>query len=189
MNTDDNLQTPRTLKYLQAVASGLLIVSFSWVEACLEDRGRLAIAEEWEVSDLEMEENGPCRSRMRREQKRRPLLAGFEVFTEGDIENLTKPVFNDLLTRVGARRVHSLSSFSFTRDIIRIIIINSVEVYGLQNTLKRLKKERIAVVEKEWLLDTIASHTVQPLLTYMTQGIEEEMLVKAGYSYPLVGQE
>ena len=190
MNTDDNLQTPRTLKYLQAVASGLLIVSFSWVEACLEDRGRLAIAEEWEVSDLEMEgANGPCRSRMRREQKRRLLLAGFEVFTEGDVENLTKPVFNDLLTRVGARRVHSLSSFSFTRDIIRIIIINSVEVYELQNTLKRLKKERIAVVEKEWLLDTIASHSVLPLLSYMTPGITEEMLVKAGYSYPLVGQE
>ena len=190
ISTEDNLQAPRTLKYLQAVASGVMIVSYDWVEACLEDRGKLGQAEEWEVTDYDLSEaNGPWRSRMRREQNGRHLLAGYEVLVDGELEDLDKPVFNDLLTRVGARRVHSLTSFSFTREITRLIITNSAVTYGAQNALKRLRKERLAVVEKEWLLDTIAGYSIRPLINYISQTITEDLLVKAGYSHPLVGVE
>ena len=185
--TGDDLTTQRTLKYLQAVASGVLIVSHRWVAACLQDRAQLGRAEDWEVTDQDLEGfNGPWRSRMRREQGRPALMSGFEVMVEGDLAHLNTLNLTDLLARVGAKKILSVSSFSFTRSITRIIIVNSANSYGPLATRKRLRRERLAVLDKDWLLDTISSHSLRPMMDYMADGITEKELAVAGYSSPLV---
>ena len=187
ITTGADLKTGRTLKYLQAVASGVLIVSQGWVAACLQDRAQLARAEDWEVTDQDLPGcNGPWRSRKRREEGRPPLLSGYEVMVEGDLVHLPSLALNDLLARVGARKVLSVNSFSFTRTITRIIIVNSSQVYGTEASRRRLRRERLAVVDKDWLLDTISSHSLRPLKDHTAEGITEKELSRAGYSSPLV---
>ena len=189
ITTGDDLQTARTLKYLQAVASGVLIVSAGWVEACLQNRGELARAEEWEVTDLELPGcYGPRSSRRRREEGRPPLLSGYEVMVVGELVHLPSLTVNDLLSRVGARRILSVNSFTFNRDITRIMIVNSAQCYGIEASRKRLKRERLAVVDKDWLLDSISSHSVRQLKEY-TAGISDKELARAGYSSPLVAED
>ena len=153
----------------------------------MKDRSQIGRAEEWEVTDQELGGvNGPWRARRSREENRKPLLAGYEILVDGELDNLPRPVFNDLLARVGARRVHSIASFSFTPGITRLIITNSVQTYGVQAAIKRLRRERLAVVEKEWLLDTISGHSLRPLINYVADAISEKQLLGAGYSRLLV---
>ena len=109
-----------------------------------------------------------------------PLLSGYEVMVM--FPSLT---VNDLLARVGARRVLTFDSFSFARDITRIIIVDSAHCYGTEASRRLLRKERLAVVDKDWLLDSISSHSVRPLKDY-TADISDKELAKAGYSSPLV---
>ena len=187
ITTGEDLLAARTLKYLQAVASGVLIVSVGWVEAALLDRSQLARPEDWEVTDRELGSDGPRRSRKRREEGRPPLLSGYEVMVEGDLAHLPNLAVNDLLARVGARRVLAVNSFSFTRDITRLIIVNSAHSYGTEASRRRLRRERLAVVDKDWLLDSISSHSVRQLRDYTADGITEQDLTRAGYSSPLVG--
>ena len=107
---------------------------------------------------------------------------------EGDLAYLSSLAVNDLLSRVGARKVLSVNSFSFTRDITRIIIVNSAQCYGTEASRKRLKRERLAVVDKDWLLDSISCHCVRPL-RYYTAGISDKELARVGYSSPLVEED
>ena len=89
VRTDENLETVRTLKYLQAVASGIMVVSESWMKACQLNRTNLAKAEQWEARDEEL--GGEEGSRKSREAKARgegPLLKGFEVLLREELEGL-----------------------------------------------------------------------------------------------------
>ena len=160
--------SPEYQNYKESLMESLVAMSF-------EDEG-----------DAESEESDSADSDM---FSLRPLLSGYEVMVgdlvEGDLAHFPPLTVNDLLARVGARRVLTLDSFSFTRDITRIIIVNSAHYYGTEASRRRLRKERLAVVDKDWLLDSISAHCVRPL-KYYTAGISDKELARAGYSSPLV---
>ena len=89
VKTEGNLETVRTLKYLQAVASGVMVVSESWMKACQRNKANLAKAEQWEARDEELD--GVEGSRKSREAKARgeaPLLKGYEVLVKEELEGL-----------------------------------------------------------------------------------------------------
>ena len=187
VSTGENLEAQRTLKFLQAVSSGVMIVSFRWIEACIKDESQLGKAENWEALDEELEgANGPFRSRKSREEGNKPLLAGFEVLIEGQLEGLDKSNINDLLSRVGARSVPTLNLFSCTAGVTRLIIVNSTATYGAKNVTKMLRSYRVAVVDKDWMLDSVSSHSVRSLLPYTVETIQQSDLVRAGYKGHLV---
>ena len=89
VTSNRKLQTYRTQNYLHAVASGVLIVSHLWVEACMKDRSNINKVEDWEVSDEELEEHGPYRARKRKELGKDPVLTGFEVVVKGEFAELS----------------------------------------------------------------------------------------------------
>ena len=85
----EELEPQRNMKYLQGVASGVMIVSHMWVEACLVDRNNLGKADKWEVADEElMGANGPWRARKRREEGQETLQTGFQILIDGDLKAL-----------------------------------------------------------------------------------------------------
>jgi hypothetical protein len=156
----------RTLKYLQAVASGLLVVSEQWVLECLRDSSALGRALDWEVRDEELEgEEGPRRAREGRQGQEAALLQGFEVLVAGDLEGLARGAVEDLLARVGARAVTDLGSFSFSGGVTRLSLVDSQEAMEgrEREVLQLLRAYKVATVEKDWLLDTICSHQVRPI--------------------------
>merc|ERR1719494_571247 len=73
VRTEDDLVAERTLKYLQAVASGVMVVSEAWVVECHREIANLGKAKKWEVKDegveegLEEDQEGPRKSREARE--------------------------------------------------------------------------------------------------------------------------
>ena len=89
VKTDDNMETVRTLKYLQAVASGIMVVSESWMKACQRNKSNLAKAERWEARDEELEgEEGSRKSREAKVRGEAPLLKGYEVLIREELEGL-----------------------------------------------------------------------------------------------------
>ena len=183
VKTGDNLEAQRTLKFLQAVSSGVRIVSFLWVEACLKDKDNLKHADKWEALDEELNgANGPFRARKGREDGKKPLLAGLEVLIDGPIEGLNKPNIEDLLFRAGARTVPRVNMFSCTPGITRLVLVNNVNEYGQKEVAKMLRSYRLAVVDKDWLLDTVSSHSRRPVQHYTLDIVNKVDLMRAGYS-------
>jgi len=189
VSTGEELEAQRTLKYLQGVASGVMIVSHLWVEACIADRNNLGMADKWEVTDEElMGANGPWRARKRREEGREPLLSGFQVLIDGDLEGLDKTSVEDLLFRVGARAVPDRNSFSFTSDVIRLVLVDSTANIGAKLVGKLLRTYKLAMVDKDWLLDTIGGHCIKPIMNYTVNTVQKVDLERAGYRGPLIGE-
>ena len=104
VGTGEDLLARRTLKYLRAVASGLLVVSELWVEAYRREPACLGRATEWEGRDKELESaEGPRLAREARQRgEGRRLMAGMEVLVREELEGLDRPAVVDLLTRAGA---------------------------------------------------------------------------------------
>ena len=88
VKTEENLATVRTLKYLQAVASGIMVVSESWMKACQLNKANLAKAEQWEARDEELDVEGSRKSREAKARGEAPLLKGFEVLIKEELEGL-----------------------------------------------------------------------------------------------------
>ena len=190
VKTGTDLGAQRTLKFLQAVASGVMIVSSRWIEACLQDPANLARADQWETLDEELGgANGPFRSRKSREEGRKPLLAGFELFVDGEVDGLDKSNIDDLLQRVGARTVPTVNLFSCSPGVTRLVLVNSAAAYGAAAGVRMLTRWRLAVVDKDWLLDSLCSHTVRPLRPYTADTVELQQLLRAGYTGPLVAEQ
>ena len=69
VSTKEELEEQRTLKSLQGVASGVMMVPYLWVEACLVNRNNMGKADKWEATDKElMGANVPWRASKRREE-------------------------------------------------------------------------------------------------------------------------
>merc|ERR1719234_1894379 len=187
VKTDGNLETVRTLKYLQAVASGVMVVSESWMAACQRDNANLAKAEHWEAKDEELD--GVEGSRKSREAKARgdaPLLKGYEVLVKEELEGLEGGSVEDLLKRAGARPVKEMNSFSFG-EAIKLELVDSTfwTEDKEDDVLRLLRSYKVATVEKDWFLDTFCSHEIKPLSGYTLQSMDTERLRKAGFTSPL----
>ena len=181
--TEDDLKTKRTLKYFQAVASGVTVVSHLWVLACMEDMRNLDRADKWEVKD-EGGTNGPMLARKTKEEGREPLLSGFEVGIKGEIDGLENSCIDDLLSRAGARAV--LNKTPFSMGVTKLVLVDNLQKVDEQEVAKFLKKYKLAIVTIHWLLDTLDSHTVRPILRYTLNTVQREDLIQAGYSGSLV---
>eukprot|EP00092_Neocalanus_flemingeri_P085521 GFUD01107622.1.p1 GENE.GFUD01107622.1~~GFUD01107622.1.p1 ORF type:complete len:191 (-),score=76.72 GFUD01107622.1:69-641(-) len=187
VSTGEGLEAQRTLKYLQGVASGVMVVSHLWAEACMVDKYNVARADNWEVIDEELGgANGPWRARKRKEEGREPLLAGFEVLIEGELEGLNRSKVVDLLRRTGARAVPDKNAFSYTSGVTRLVMVDSTANVGAKVVGKLLRSYRLATVDKDWLLDTLGGHCVRPILHYTLDTVQRKELIRAGYSGPLV---
>ena len=105
VRTEDDLVAERTLKYLQAVASGVMVVSEAWVVECHRDIANLGKAKKWEVKDegveegLEEDQEGPRKSREARELGEAPLLRGYEILLKEELEILQRWVFPILCSK------------------------------------------------------------------------------------------
>jgi len=191
VSTSPDREAQRTLKYLQAVASGLLVVSELWMEACLKNSGALSDAASWEVTDEELGgSNGPWAARQARLSSRPPLFKGFQVFVSGELEGLDRPAVEDLISRTGAKCVADSTAFSFSPSVVRLVLVDSVVGTQGPQQARMLKNMRIATVDKDWLLDSICSHSIRPIYpNHVMEGVNRQDLVRAGYKAPLLPDE
>ena len=49
--------------------------------------------------------------------------------------------------------------------------------------LKIFRTNEVAVVDKDWVLESLGSYTIQPLMMFLQHKASEKQMIKAGYDY------
>ncbi|XP_006821068.1 uncharacterized protein LOC102806679 [Saccoglossus kowalevskii] len=168
VKTDVELVCERTLKYFFGIAARKWVVSYRWIQACTE-AGKVVPEDLYEVrGDVINGRNhkGPFKART---TTRRLLLHNYEISCIGSFSGLTKDQLYWLLELCGAEKVNNPSMFSYNPNKRTIIIMqpdanDSAKSFNYNNFYK---KYTALVVSREWILDSIAKYTVQPLSEYL----------------------
>lgn len=182
VKTEENLFAQRTLKYLQGIGRGLMLVSHLWCEVSLAV-GRLLPASDWEVLDAELEgAQGPRLSRLAQEAGDHAILRGWEIMIVGEITAIPAQDMVDFLNRLGARHIFEYEDFS-KDNVKKAVIVDDFERISDKVARKYLRVNHVAFVDKEWLMETLCSWSVRPLLRYMPFGITRDNVIQLG-KYP-----
>ncbi len=193
---EDTMRAERTLKYLQAVAAGKLVVGFRWIEECLAT-GRLHLdPKDYEVLDVTGVE-GPKRARQRRELGRPPLLDRFELcLVGGGFDGFIKAEnLRALLTASGASVVRSVTHMTFARGGVCLAVADKDATAASAAGKKRAEyfkmflSSDVAVVDKDWVLESLATYMIQPVMPFLQHNASAQEMVKAGYDESLLGEE
>lgn len=186
-----NMRCERTLKYLQAVAAGKLIVGFKWIEDCLENKRHLD-PKDYEVTDSTGVE-GPKRARLRREQGKRLLFEKFEfcLLGGGFSGFITKDKLRMLLVACGGAVLRNVSLLSGnSKGSVCLAVVDKENAANDKKKLNEYHKmfhtTDVAVVDKSWVLESVATYTIQPVIEYLQHNSSIRDLVKAGYDERLL---
>ncbi|CAG5130489.1 unnamed protein product [Candidula unifasciata] len=160
----------RTLKFFQGVAYKCWVVAFPWVLDSLQT-GSLLPEENYEiVGDTSGGENtfGAKHSRLSREH----LFTDFCLACVGDSREMPKESLHELLTVCGATVVDDpiglLSKVAKFKIIVRCsdssIVPTSAELDMFNGLYKHMG---LLTVMREWVLDSLGSYRLQPLIEYV----------------------
>ncbi len=117
VNHDAALKAERTLKYLQAIAQGKMVVGVQWIRDCMRMKALLR-PDQYEVLD-ETGESGPEQSRLDRAAGRPRIFQDFEFCLYGRFGPIPKEQLRQLLKSSGATVVRAESIFSFEVNVSR----------------------------------------------------------------------
>uniref|UniRef100_A0A3B3QM89 BRCA1 DNA repair associated n=1 Tax=Paramormyrops kingsleyae TaxID=1676925 RepID=A0A3B3QM89_9TELE len=141
----------RTLKYFLGIAGRKWVVSFHWVTQSFK-RGSLLPEALFEVrgdTANGAEHRGPMRARTTDEQKL--LMRGCEISFQGSFTNMTTGQMEWMVQLCGATVVKDPSLFT----------AESLSLHPPATVLSTAVQQRAMVVSRPWLLDSVATYTLQ----------------------------
>ena len=75
---------------------------------------------------------------------------------------------------------------SFSRGAVCLAVVDNAHRGPRKEYLKIFRTNDVAVVDKDWVLESLGSYTIQPIMPWLQHvGSEKEML-KAGYDHKLL---
>ncbi|KAK7479149.1 hypothetical protein BaRGS_00029590 [Batillaria attramentaria] len=161
----------RTLKYFQGVAGRCWVLSYDWVTDSTEAGRPLPEAGYEVVGDTVKgdDHKGPKKARL----SSAPLLAGFAFTCVGVSPDMTKKEVIQLLTMSGAEVLDDPWELNSHRAKYKLVIrcVDSdaqpptpaeIELFNGQ-----YKHFGLVTVAREWILDSICTHSLQPLADYV----------------------
>ncbi|XP_071811430.1 uncharacterized protein [Apostichopus japonicus] len=174
VNADDNLSCERTLKYFQGIAAGKWVISSQWVHDSLS-ASRLLPQEKYEIrGDSVNGRNhcGPMRSRL---WKGPPLLGEYNFFCLEPYTGLSKDQLEGLLMSSGGSVYSHLSELPRDGNEKESLIIAQSGAQETDDDYNALyQKYQIKIISREWVLDSIAIFTAQPIATYLLCDVAED---------------
>ncbi|XP_072044884.1 uncharacterized protein [Amphiura filiformis] len=177
-NTDENLVCDRTHKYFQGIAGRVWIVSFTWVEACLRKEDIISekgFEIQGDVVNGHMH-NGPERARTWQDK---PLMYQFEMCTyNSEKDVMQKDQLEAILQMCGASVVHHPTLFPLEADYYYIVLQPS-EQYTEDDYDAISNKYKVPIISREWVLDSVATYTLQPVEKYLMSGDHQPEMVFA----------
>ncbi|NXO03374.1 BRCA1 protein, partial [Rhinopomastus cyanomelas] len=166
MKTDQELVCERTLKYFLGIAGRKWVVSYQWVVQSLEE-GRILDEENFEVrGDVINGRNhqGPKRARQCLTEK---IFKGFEVCCCGPYTDMTTEHLESMVELCGAHVVKHLHLFTHRTGSTAVVVVQPDA--WMENVDRRAiqQKHNVAMVTREWVLDSVACYQCQELDSYL----------------------
>jgi predicted transcriptional regulator len=116
------------------------------------------------------------------------ILDGWEIKVWGDIANIPDNDLIHLIQTLGARVIGESTDFT-KENYQRVVLIDSIEEVKAKQARKYLAQNQVAILDKEWLLETMCSWTIRKLIRYTPVGISFADLNNiGGYPASMIGE-
>ncbi|XP_068775094.1 breast cancer type 1 susceptibility protein isoform X2 [Struthio camelus] len=166
MKTDTELVCERTLKYFLGIAGRKWVVSYQWVIQSFKE-GRILDEDNFEVrGDVINGRNhqGPKRARQSLTEK---IFKDFEICCYGPFTDMTTEHLEWMVELCGASVVKQLHLFTHKINSTAVVVVQPDA--WMENRGYRViqQKSNVAVVTREWVLDSVACYERQEFDAYL----------------------
>ncbi|NWR50585.1 BRCA1 protein, partial [Regulus satrapa] len=166
MKTDEELVCERTLKYFLGIAGGKWVVSYQWIIQSFKE-GRILDEENFEVrGDVINGRNhqGPKRAR---EALAAKIFKDFEICCCGPFTDMTTGQLQRMVELCGASVVKQPDQFSHTANSTAVVVVQPDAWKENMDYGAMQQQSSVAVVTREWVLDSVACYQCQELRAYL----------------------
>ncbi|NXC57823.1 BRCA1 protein, partial [Aleadryas rufinucha] len=166
MKTDEELACERTLKYFLGIAGRKWVVSYQWIIQSFKE-GRVLDEENFEVrGDVINGRNhqGPKRARQALTEK---IFKDFEICCYGPFTDMTTEHLEWMVELCGASVVKQPDLFSHTANSTAVVVVQP-DAWKENTDYKAIHQQsNVAVVTREWVLDSVACYECQEFSAYL----------------------
>lgn len=152
-----------TMKFVSAVACGIWVVGFEWIQECLRTNS-IVPEEPYEVLD-DSGQIGPKMARLTRLEQ--PLLKNYKFYCVSPLYSTTLEDVEELISRLGGIMVNDRENLKEKDGKISLIITEGRSTQDFEIYEKWLEKYKVVTVDIEWLSRSVGRYKILSVRPYL----------------------